>query len=128
MVITMQDENIEQIQENTEQNDEKFEQVEEPYYEEPEKESKVDHNKEIREAVASDNAIIGYDATLKALKSDVVAKLFVAKNIPGAKFDELKHYADIVNVEVIKLNIDNEELGILCKKQFMISTLALKKQ
>jgi len=120
----------EQMQEEpmVEENKEKIEEAQDTYYEEPEEEQKIDHAKDIKEAVALNKVIIGLDEVKKALKAENITKLYVAKNIPEDRFNELKHFADIANIEIVKLNIPNDELGILCKKQYMISVLAFRKQ
>ena len=37
--------------------------------------------------------------------------------------EDIKHFAKINNVKVVEAKEDNEQLGIICKKQFSISVL-----
>lgn len=85
-------------------------------------------DKDIKNALAENALIIGFDAVVRAVKAGNVAKVFAASNIPKIKHDELKHYCEISDIPFEELSYNNEELGILCKKQYLITVVALKKQ
>lgn len=80
---------------------------------------------EIKNNLKTDKLVIGTDKTVKLLKLGKLAKVFVAENTAELVENDLDYYSKINNVEVSKLNIDNEELGVLCKKPFSISVIGL---
>ena len=80
---------------------------------------------EIKKNLKTDKLVIGTDKTLKLLKLGKLAKIFIAKNTAELIENDLNYYSKINNVELSKLNIDNEEMGVLCKKPFSISVIGL---
>ena len=80
---------------------------------------------EIKNNLKTDKLVIGTDKTVKLLKLGKLAKVFVAENTAELVENDLDYYSKINNVELSKLNIDNEELGVLCKKPFSISVIGL---
>ena len=80
---------------------------------------------EIKNNLKTDKLVIGTDKTVKLLKLGKLVKVFVAENTAELVENDLDYYSKINNVEVSKLNIDNEELGVLCKKPFSISVMGL---
>jgi len=81
---------------------------------------------EIKKNLKTDRLVIGTEKTLKLLKLGKLAKIFIAKNTAEMIETDLKYYSKINNVELSKLDIDNEGLGVLCKKPFSISVIGLK--
>ena len=81
---------------------------------------------ELKELLKTDKGIFGRDKVLKELKAGNLVKIFVASNIPISLAEDLVYYADISNVELVNLNQDNEELGVLAKKNFFISVIGVK--
>ena len=69
--------------------------------------------------------IIGSDRVLKFIKNNKVAKVVLASNAPDLLKERIKHYQKIVNFELHELEINNSELGVLCKKPFPIASLAI---
>ena len=47
----------------------------------------------------------------------------IAQNVEN----DISHYAKLAKVDVAKLKLPNDELGVLCKKQFLISVLGIAK-
>ena len=80
---------------------------------------------EIKKNLKTDKLVIGMDKTVKLLKLGKLAKVFIAKNTAEITENDLNYYSKINNIELSKLNIDNEELGVLCKKPFSISVMGL---
>ena len=76
--------------------------------------------KELKDKVQTGKAIIGTDRVLKALKAKKLTKIFLAKNCPQKTKEDLLYYADLAGVKVDNLDLDNEELGIVCKKNFFV--------
>ncbi|MFC1723089.1 ribosomal L7Ae/L30e/S12e/Gadd45 family protein [Nanoarchaeota archaeon] len=82
---------------------------------------------EIKKLVKEDKLIIGKDLTMKGLTSGKVEKIFLASNCPTDTRDDIKHYADIGEVEVVDLSIENVELGDICKRPHYIAVMGVKK-
>jgi len=83
--------------------------------------------KELKEAIKSGKGlVIGTQRTLRKLKMNEVRKVYVSSNCPRDVLDDIEHYSKIHNAQLIKLKENNEELGIICKKPFLISVLGLE--
>ena len=80
---------------------------------------------EIRKAIAGNKQIIGTSVTLKRLKANKIEKIFITKTIAKESLSDIQHYAGILNIPVEKLDMSNEELGILCKKPFRINVFSI---
>ena len=89
------------------------------------KKSEKSATDEIKKNLKTDKLVIGTDKTVKLLKLGKLAKVFVAENTAELVENDLNYYSKINNIEVSKLDIDNEELGVLCKKPFSISVMGL---
>ena len=72
--------------------------------------------------------VLGTKQSLKSLKDGLLSKVYLAKNCPSDVKDDVVYNAGLVNVPVVALKLDNEEIGSLCKKQFFISVLGVKKR
>jgi len=81
---------------------------------------------EIKKLLKSKVLIIGADRVLKALKKNELAKVFLASNTHDALLKDIEYYASLAKVEVEKLDIPNDELGVVCKKPFSIAAIGLK--
>lgn len=85
-----------------------------------------DRLKELKFAIQSDNILIGTEEVVKSLrKGKQVKKIFLASNCPQRTKDDVEHYATLISVPVDLLDLDNEELGVFCKKNFFVSVLAI---
>jgi len=83
---------------------------------------------EIRESIKTKKAIIGANATIKKLKNGKVSKVIISTNCSKELASEIKHLAKISYVKVFETKYTNEELGVLCRKQFKISALGILKE
>lgn len=79
----------------------------------------------IKIKVQEGKAIIGSASVLKNLKSKNLKRVFLAKNCPADLREDIGHYAQLAGVPVISLEQTNEELGVLCKKNFFISVVGV---
>ncbi len=82
---------------------------------------------EIKKLLKTENLVIGADRTLKALKNNELVKVFLAGNAPEDLASDIEHYASVAKIEVEKLDIPNDELGVVCKKPFSITCIGMKK-
>lgn len=82
---------------------------------------------EIKKLLGNENLIIGKERTIKNLKLGKVEKIFLSSNCSADMLSDVENYARQGNVEIVKLNQNNKELGTICKKPFPISMLSLLK-
>jgi large subunit ribosomal protein L30e len=82
---------------------------------------------EIKKNLKTTKLSIGTDETLKQLKLGKIARVFMASNCSDSTKKDLEYYCGLGSVELIKLDLPKDELGILCKKQFSIAVLSLLK-
>ena len=82
---------------------------------------------EIKDALSKDIVIIGTDRTLKNMKQGKIAKVFVTRNCSDEVLSEINSMSKISNIEVVKLDKSNEDLGVVCKKPYSISVLSILK-
>ncbi len=82
---------------------------------------------DLKQEVTSGKAVIGAKSVLKKLKEKKLNKIYLASNCPSDVKKDIEHYCALVKVPIVILEIDNEEVGILCKKHFFISVLGIKK-
>ncbi|MBI2665965.1 ribosomal L7Ae/L30e/S12e/Gadd45 family protein [Candidatus Woesearchaeota archaeon] len=71
---------------------------------------------------------IGLDLVLKNLKKGILGKVLLAKNCPEKIKKDLHYYAQLQGTAVEELELSNEELGILCKKNFFIAVAGILKE
>lgn len=90
-------------------------------------EKEPDSLKIIKNNIETKNVFIGQSETIKGIRLNKIEKVYTASNIPSSFYEELTHYCDLNSIPIEKLKITNEELGILCKRQFLISVVAIKK-
>ncbi|MBI2134095.1 ribosomal L7Ae/L30e/S12e/Gadd45 family protein [Candidatus Woesearchaeota archaeon] len=81
---------------------------------------------EIKKGIKEKKAVIGTKKTLEGLKLGKLQKIFVTSNCPEKIKQDIEHYTQTTKCEVEFLNIPNDELGVVCKKQYGISVLGLK--
>ena len=75
----------------------------------------------LRRAIALKKFAIGTEKTLKALKKGEVKDVFVSSNCPDELKERVKKYTETLGGGFNQLEIDNEELGVICKKPFSIN-------
>ncbi|MFC1755735.1 ribosomal L7Ae/L30e/S12e/Gadd45 family protein, partial [Thermoproteota archaeon] len=78
---------------------------------------------DIKKLVKDKKVFMGKDQTLKNLKLGNVSKVFLASNCPDETRDAVERYTKNSGVDIEKLDIPNDELGIICRKHFFISVM-----
>ncbi len=71
--------------------------------------------------VQEGKAVIGFKMVLKLLRAGKLSQVFLASNCPSQLKEDVERYALLAEVPVIPLALNNEELGVLCKKNCFIS-------
>lgn len=86
----------------------------------------IDQNvKEIKVNLQEGKVVVGKDLVLKNLRAKKMSKVFLASNCPQDLKDDVKRFSELANISLVELEQDNEELGIICKKNFFISVLGI---
>ena len=78
---------------------------------------------DLKKALQENKVIIGKDRVLKKLRIGKLERVYLASNCPLQMKEDIKHFAKINNIKVVEAKENNEQLGIICKKQFSISVL-----
>lgn len=81
---------------------------------------------EIKKLLGTKNLIIGKDETMKAIRAGELKKVFLASNVDSSLKEDIEYYNKIKEFEVVLLKMNNEDLGIMCKKPFSIQVLGVK--
>ena len=82
---------------------------------------------EIKKALKDKKAVIGSERTFKEIRKGSIVKVYLASNCSAETETNIGHYAKLQNIEVVKIKQPNDELGVLCKKPFLISVIGLLK-
>lgn len=81
--------------------------------------------KGLRSKIQEGKVLIGADRVLKQLRSRRLLKVFLARNCPQHVREDLLQFARLSSVPVVELEQNNEELGVLCKKNFFVSAIGV---
>lgn len=84
--------------------------------------------KQLKKDIEQKKVVIGAQRTLKLLRQGKIVRIILAKNCPPLVKEDLTHYTEnIGGFELVELDVPNEELGVLCKKPFLISVVGVVK-
>ena len=77
--------------------------------------------------VQENKVVFGVDRVLKNLNKNKnkINKIFLANNCPVQVKGDIIRYAKLAEVSVVELDQSNEELGVICKKNFFVSALGI---
>jgi len=81
--------------------------------------------KDLKAKLQEGKTIIGKERVLKHLREKDLAKVFLASNCPKDLKEDVVNFAKMAKVPVVELTLNNEELGLFCKKNFFIAVLAI---
>lgn len=70
--------------------------------------------------------LLGAKITEKSFKKGTVEKVFVSSNCDELMLRKLEHYAAILNVSIVKIDLNSEELGQKLAKPFMVSCVCVR--
>jgi ribosomal protein L30E len=85
----------------------------------------ADTQMELRKLLADKRLIIGTDRVLKLAKQGKIAKVYLSANCPPDVKSDLTRYCTMNGIECQDLPVQNEELGVWCKKTFAISVVGV---
>jgi len=78
---------------------------------------------DLRKVIREPTIVFGTENTMKRLRNGKAKKVFIASNCPENMRKKIEYYTKIGKVELVKLDIPNDEIGMICKKPFSISVL-----
>jgi len=81
---------------------------------------------EIKNALKSKTLIIGSECVMKALKENKAKKVYITSNCPPSQQKDIDYYCSLTECKIEHLSYPNDELGVICKKPFAISLVAIK--
>ena len=79
----------------------------------------------IKKAIDDKKLIIGSQRVVKELKRSKLLEVFITANCENRVKEDLKHYSSMQKVKLTSLDINNEELGVICKKPFSVSIIGI---
>lgn len=79
----------------------------------------------LKTKLQEDKVTVGTESVLKGIKKGSLGKVFLASNCPQKVKEDILYYANLVALPIVELKLNNEELGIFCKKNFLISALGV---
>ena len=91
-----------------------------------EKPKSIEEELKVLKTKAQENkAVIGFEEVCKGLKNHSLEKVYLAKNCELRMKEDVHYYARLAQIPVMELELTNEELGILCKKGFLIAVMGI---
>ena len=79
---------------------------------------------ELREALKKEKMNFGAGSTIKSLKNGKVKTVFISSNCPENIKKDVEHYCKISKAKLIKLKQPNDEIALICKKNFPVSVVS----
>ncbi|MBS3124319.1 ribosomal L7Ae/L30e/S12e/Gadd45 family protein [Candidatus Woesearchaeota archaeon] len=79
----------------------------------------------LKEKSQSGKALLGKEEVLRGLRKGLVKKVFLSSNCQPQIKSDILHYSKLAGTEVVELSLNNEELGVLCKKGYFVSVAGI---
>ncbi len=89
---------------------------------------KKQSSSDIKKDLKTRKIVIGTKVVIKNLRLNKLEKVYIASNCDDVSKKELEYYSKLLNIPIIKLKQPNDELGVICKKQYSISMLGVLKE
>lgn len=83
--------------------------------------------KELSDELKTKEVFLGTEETLKKLGKGEVSKVYMASNVEEFRKEEVEKYAKLAEIDIVALPLNNEQLGVLCKKPYSVAVLSVKK-
>ena len=81
----------------------------------------------LRKKIAENKIVIGMQETKKQLLDKKLEKVIFAKNCPEETKETFTKYCGMTGTTQESIDLNNEELGVLCRKQYPVSVLGVLK-
>ncbi len=82
----------------------------------------------IKNAVKENKVILGYNRTIKEIKTKKPKLVVYANNIPKDKLENIIHNTKLAKIDVEEYPDDSVNLGLVCGKPFSVSVLVIKRE
>jgi len=89
---------------------------------------KKQESNDIKKELKKRKFVIGTKEVIKNLKVNKLEKIYIASNCNDNSKKELEYYSKLLKIAIIILKQPNDELGVICKKQYSISMLGVLKE
>ena len=86
----------------------------------------IDEDNAIKIALKTGKVIIGSKRSIKSLIANKAKLIIKASNCPLEISDDLLHYTKLTNVKLHTYKGSSLDLGFICGKPFMISSIAIE--
>jgi len=83
---------------------------------------------DIKKELKTRKIVIGTKIVIKNLRLNKLEKVYIASNCNESSKKELEYYSRLLNIPIITLKQPNDELGVICQKQYSISMLGVLKE
>lgn len=80
--------------------------------------------KDLREELKKKKPLLGLNVALKKIRNNKVSRVYVSSN-SHAK-DQLVRLGKSMNVDVVLVDENSKELGVICKKPFSVSVISFE--
>jgi len=78
----------------------------------------------LKDDIKKKTPIVGLNNVLKHVRSKEISRVYISSNCPEKI--KIRTNCKSYNVEVIEMEENNKEVGVICKKPFSISVLGFK--
>lgn len=82
---------------------------------------------ELRKLIVAGRVVVGSKQVLQLVRLGGLERVVVAKNCAERTLKSLEYYRSLQDFDLVRLGVLSDELGAMCKKQFGISVLGVKK-
>ncbi len=82
----------------------------------------------LKDELKKGNVAVGTKSVMKNIRNGKIIKVYTASNCPAQRMKDLESFSKASKFEIIPLKVPNDELGIVCKKQYSISMLGVLKE
>lgn len=82
---------------------------------------------QIRKLLIAKKLVIGAEKTTKALRTGRLSAVFLSSTCADGVEESFSRYAALAGIEIKKLHLPSDELGVICKKPFAISVIGVLK-
>lgn len=83
--------------------------------------------KELKAKLRERKVVLGTEGVIKKLRAGAIERVFLVRNCPEEIKKDILHFSTLANIQAGELELDNEELGVFCKKGFFVSVIGIVK-
>ncbi|OIO41803.1 hypothetical protein CO154_00445 [Candidatus Pacearchaeota archaeon CG_4_9_14_3_um_filter_31_7] len=84
----------------------------------------IELKKELKESKTS----YGIRESVRAIKKGKAEKIFISKNLPKEKEEEIENYCKVSKIPIVKIDASPEQIAEACKEEFNINIICKQKK